>query len=234
MSVAIKVLSAGAVEIMLEQIGPEFETASGEKLAMEFATVGTMRKRLEAGEQADLVTISESAIRALDTPGFFVPGSIVNLGQSVTGIAVRAGAPKPDVSTVEAFHKALLAARRVAYVDPKGGGSSGIYLDGYFRKAGILDAINENAALQKQGHGVALAVASGEADIGMTFISELLAVPGLTVLGPLPPGIGNANMYTAAIPAASRQQAKAAAFLKALTDPAARGRWTAAGLEPAF
>jgi len=232
--VAIRVLSAGAVQCMMEMIGPEFEKASGETLDIEFATVGALRKRLEGGEQADLVALSESAVAALDTSGRFVPGSITNLGRTVTGVAVKTGAPKPDISTVDAFNRALLDARAVSHPDPSGGGSSGIYLDEYFRKAGLADAIKAKAVLGERGHDVAQLVASGKAEIGMTFVSEFLTVPGVTVVGPLPSGIECVNMYTAAIPATSDQQAKAAAFVKVLTDPASRGRWSAAGLDPAF
>ena len=231
---AIRVLSAGAVQCMMEAIGPEFEKASGETLDIAFATVGALRKRVEAGEAADLVAMSESAIAALDTPGRFVPGSITNLGKTINGVAIAAGAAKPDISTVEAFHKALLAARAISYTDPKAGGSSGIYLDGYFAKTGLADVIRPKAVLGERGYDVAQLVAAGKADIGMTFVSEFLTVPGVTVVGPLPAVIANVNMYTAAIPAQSRQQAKAAAFLRALTDPAARNRWRNAGLEPAF
>ncbi|MGE0563400.1 MAG: molybdate ABC transporter substrate-binding protein [Pseudolabrys sp.] len=231
---AIRVLSAGAVQCMMEALGPEFETASGERLDIEFATVGALRKRLEAGEEADLVALSESAVAALNGSGRFVPGSVTNLGQSVTGVAVRTGAPNPDISTVDAFNRTLLAARTVSHPDPKGGGSSGIYLAEYFKKAGLADAIGAKAVLGERGHDVAHLIAAGKAEIGMTFISEFLPVPGVTVVGPLPPGIECVNMYTAAIPASSRQQAKAAAFLAALTDPATRGRWKAAGLDPAF
>ena len=165
---AIRVLSAGAVECMMEAIGPEFEKASGETLDIEFATVGALRKRVEAGEQADLVAMSASAIAAVDTSGRFVPGSVTNLGQTVTGIAIRAGAPKPDVSTVDAFHKTLQAARTVSYTDPKAGGSSGIYLDGYFSKVGLAEAIRTKTVLGARGYDVAQAVASGDADIGLT------------------------------------------------------------------
>jgi molybdate transport system substrate-binding protein len=219
---------------MMEMLGAEFEKASGERLDIEFATVGSLRKRIEGGEQADLVAMSESAIAAVNTPGRFAPGSVTNLGKTVTGVAVRQGAPKPDISTVDAFNKALLAARTVSYTDPKAGGSSGIYFDGYLVKAGLADAVRAKAVPGQRGNDVAHLIADGKAELGLTFISEFLMVPGVAVVGPLPPGIENVNMYAAAIPATSSQQAKAAAFLKALTAPASRERWKAAGLEPAF
>lgn len=230
----LKVLSAGAVQAMMEAIGPEFERASGNKLKIEFATVGALRKRVEAGEHADVVAMSESAIEALDTPGRFVPGSVKNLGQTITGIAVKKGAPRPDVSTAEAFKAALLKARSVSYTDPKGGGSSGVFFGELLKRLGIADEVNRKAVLRGRGYAVAQAIAAGEAEIGTTFISEFLTVPGVEVLGGLPPGLENPNTYTAAVPAASKHPTEAAAFIKALTDPAGRARWKAAGLEPAF
>lgn len=230
----IKVLSAGAVQSMVAGIGKEFEKASGHKLVMDFATVGSLRQRLEGGEKADLVALSESAIKALNKPGVFVTGSIKDLGRTVTGVAVKAGAPHPDISTIEAFKAALLNAKAVSYTDPKGGGSSGTFFAGMLERLGIAEAVNKNAVLRGRGYAVAQAIANGEADIGTTFISEILTVPGASVVGPLPPGLENPNMYTAAIPAGSQHQSEAAAFLKMLTDPAGRSRWTQAGLEPAF
>jgi molybdate transport system substrate-binding protein len=147
---------------------------------------------------------------------------------------VRAGAKPPDISTPAAFKQALLAAKAVAYSDPQAGGSSGTFFAGLLQKLGIAEAVNRKAVLGKRGYEVAQAVADGRAELGTTFISEILTVPGVTVLGPLPGELHNANTYTAAIPLASRVAEPAMALLRALTDPASRDRWTAAGLEPAF
>ena len=125
MAAEIKVMSAGAVKSMVTALGAEFERETGHKLDLNFGTAGALRERLEGGEAADLVILSESAIAALDKTGMFVPGSITDLGRTVTGVVIREGAPIPDISTPEAFKQALLAARTVAYTDPKAGGSSG-------------------------------------------------------------------------------------------------------------
>ena len=164
----------------------------------------------------------------------FVPGSRKDLGRTITGIAVREGAPRPDVSTPEAFKSALLKAKGVAYSDPKAGGSSGIYFAGLLEKMGIADQVNRNVFLGKRGYEVAQAVADGRAEIGTTFISEMLTVKGVAILGPLPGTLANTNTYTAAIPLRSANQDGARALLVALTDPAGAPRWVAAGLEPAF
>ena len=230
----IKVMSAGAVQSMVTALGAEFERETGNKLNLNFGTVGALRDRLQGGETADLVILSASAIEALEKTGMFVPGSRTDLGRTVTGVAVKEGAKLPDISTPEAFKQALLNARGVAYSDPAAGGSSGTYFAGLLQKLGIAEAVNKKAVLGKRGYEVAQAVADGRAEIGTTFISEALTVPGVTVVGPLPGELHNVNTYTAAIPAGATAREGAIALLRKLTDPATRERWTAAGLEPAF
>ena len=230
----LKVLSAGAVQSMVEALGREFERASGVKLDLVINTAGALRDRVAAGEQADLVVLSQSAIAALDKDGRFLPGSVTDLGRTVTGVAIREGAPAPDISTPEAFKQALLKAKSIAYTDPKAGGSGGIMFAALLDKLGIAEAVNKKAVYGKRGAEVAASIAEGRAEIGTTFISEVLPVKGAKVIGPLPGELHNANTYTAAIPATTAHQAEAKALLRALTDPATRGRWTAAGLEPAF
>ena len=230
----IKVLSAGAVQSMVEELGREFERASGNKVDLTFNTAGSLRDRVKNGEAADVVILSESIIAALDRLGLFVPGSIVNLGRTVTGVAIREGAPAPDISTPAAFKQALLNAKTVSYTDPKAGGSGGIMFTAMLEKLGIADAIAKKAVLGQRGAEVAQLIADGEAELGTTFISEVLPVKGAKVVGPLPGELHTANTYTAAIHAGSANREMAAALLRALTDPATRDRWIAAGLKPAF
>ena len=229
----IKILSAGAVQSMVTALGAEFERETGAKLNLNFNTVGALRERLKAGEAADLVILSASAIAALEQTGLFVPGSVTDLGRTITGVVVKEGAPLPDISTPEAFKQALLTARTVAYTDPKAGGSSGTFFAGLLERLGIADEINKKAVLGKRGHDVAQLIADGRAEIGTTFISEILPVKGVKVVGPLPGELHNANTYTAAILAGSASRAGAFGLLRKLTDPATAARWTAAGLEPA-
>jgi molybdate transport system substrate-binding protein len=230
----LKIISAGAVKPMVEALGAEFARASGVTLDLNFGTVGSMRARIEGGEAADLVFLSQSAIAGLVTGGFIAPGSVMDVAATVTGVFVRAGAPIPDISTEEAFTQALLNARTVAYTDPKAGGSSGTIFAAMLEQLGIADAINAKAVLGRGGHDVATAVAEGRAEIGSTFISEVLPVAGAQVIGPHPGRLHNSNTYTASIHARSAQGEAARAFQAALTDPLTRPRWTAAGLEPAF
>jgi molybdate transport system substrate-binding protein len=231
---AIKVMSAGAVKAMVVALGAEFERESGAKLDLNFGTAGSLRDRLKAGEAADLVILSASLIEALEKTGLFVSGSRIDLGRTVTGVVIKEGAPIPDISTPEAFKQALLKARSVAYTDPKAGGSGGTMFAGLLEKLGIADAITKKAVLCKGGYDVAGAIVDGRAEIGTTFISEVLPVKGAKVIGTLPGELHNSNTYTAAIFAGSSSREAAQALLAKLTGPASRARWTAAGLEPAF
>jgi molybdate transport system substrate-binding protein len=230
----IKVMSAGAVESMMRSLGAEFERASGHKLDLHFGTAGSLRGRLEGGEQADLVILPAAVIEAMEKAGNLVPGSRTDLGRTVTGVAIKEGAKPPDISTPAAFKQALLKAKGVSFSDPKAGGSSGNYFAGLLQKLGIAAEVNKKAVLGKRGYEVADAVVDGRAEIGTTFISEMLPVKGVQVVGPLPGELYFANTYTAAIPVASAQRDGALALLRVLTNSATRERWTAAGLDPAF
>jgi len=230
----IKVMSAGAVKSMVAALGVEFESETGDKLNLNFGTAGSLRERIKNGETADLVILSESAIAELAKLGLVVPDSCSDLGHTITGVVVREGTRIPDISTPEAFKQVLLKARSVAYTDPSAGGSGGIMFSALLQKLGIADEINKKAVLGKGGHDVAISIAEGRAEIGTTFISEVLPVKGAKVVGPLPGELHSANTYTAAIHSHAASPEDAKAFLRRLTDPASRSRWTAAGLEPAF
>jgi molybdate transport system substrate-binding protein len=230
----IKVMSAGAVESIVKALGAEFERATGHKLDLVFNTAGNLRQRFEGGEVPDLIVLPQASIATYEKEGRFLPGSRQDLGRTITGVAVREGSTAPDISTPEAFKQALLKAKGVAYSDPKAGGSSGTYFAGLLEKMGIAGEVNKNVFLGKRGYEVAQAVADGRAEIGTTFISEMLTVTGVTIVGPLPGAMANTNTYTAAIPAGSASAEAARALLRALTKPATAPRWTAAGLEPAF
>ena len=230
----IKVMSAGAVKTMVAALGAEFERESGNTIDYNFGTAGALRERVKGGEVADLVVLSESAIAELAKLGLVVPGTVSDLGRTVTGVIVREGSARPDIATPQAFIAALRNARSVAYTDPKAGGSGGIMFAAMLEKLGLAAEVNAKAVLGKGGFDVSQIVADGRAEIGTTFISEALPVKGLTVVGPLPGDLHNTNTYTAAVHARAANPAGAETFLRKLTAPATRARWTAAGLEPAF
>ena len=216
----VKVLTAGAFKQVVVALIPEFERQTGHKVILDNDTAGALQKRIEGGEAFDVAFITPGVINDLAKKGKIVDGSGVPLARVGVGIMVKAGAPKPDVSTVEAFKQALLAAKSVAYIDPASGGSSGIYVAGLLDKLGIVDQVKPKAKLKKGGY-VADLIKSGEAELGIHQISEIVPVKEVTLVGPLPAEIQNYTTYAAGLGTAAKDNEAAKALLKVFTGPAA-------------
>jgi molybdate transport system substrate-binding protein len=228
----IKVLTAGAFKQVLLVLVPDFEKQTGHKVVLENDTVGALTKRIEGGEAFDLAVLTPAAVNDLSTKGKFVAGSRTNLGRVGVGVVVKEGAPKPDISSVDAFKKTLLAAKSVAYIDPAAGGSSGIYVAGLLDKLGIAADVKPKAKLIPGG-AVAEHIARGEAEIGIHQISEILPVKGITLIGPLPADIQNYTVYAAGLGANGKESEAAKALLKTLSGPGAADVLKSKGMEPA-
>ena len=226
----IKVLTAGAMRAVVVELLPEFEKATGHKVSVDNATAGTLAKRIEGGEAFDMAIITPKIIDDLQQKGKIAAGSRTDLAKVGIGVAVKDGAALPDIGTVDAFRRALLDARSVAYIDPKSGGSSGIYFDGLLGRLGIADQVRAKAKL-KQGGYVAELVASGEADVAVHQISEIVPVKGVTLVGPLPAEIQNTTTYAAGIGASAANGAAAKALIDHLAGPAAAAVLKAKGME---
>ena len=228
----IKVLTAGAFKQVVLALVPEFEKQSGHKVVVDNGTAGQLKKRIEGGEAFDVAVITPAVVDELTTQGKLVPGSRVNLASVGVGVVVKEGAPKPDVGTVDAFKRALLAAKSVAYIDPASGGSSGIYIDKLLEKLGIADQIRPKAKLKKGGH-VADLIVSGEAELGLHQISEIVPVKGAVLVGPLPKEIQNTTTYAAGLSASAKDKSAAEALIKAFSGPAAAAVLKSKGMQPA-
>jgi molybdate transport system substrate-binding protein len=228
----IKVLTAGAFKQVLLALLPAFEKATGHKVMVENATVGALTKRIEGGESFDLAVLTPAAVNALSEKGKFVAGSRTDLARVGVGVVVREGAPKPDISSVDAFKRALLAAKSVAYIDPAAGGSSGIYVAGLLDKLGIAGEVKPKAKLIPGG-AVAEHIARGEAELGIHQISEIMPVKGVTLVGPLPAEIQNYTVYAAGLGANAKEPDAAKALLKTLSGPAAADVLKSKGMQPA-
>jgi molybdate transport system substrate-binding protein len=211
----IKILTAGAMKPVLQAIAEDFRKASSHTLVLENDTVGATSKRIEGGAAFDVTVLTPAAMEDLTRKGH-IAGPHAVLARVGVGVMVKAGAQMPDVSSVEAFKRALLAAKSVAYIDPASGGSSGIYLARLFERLGIAEAIKPKAKL-KQGGYVADLVVSGEAEIGIHQISEILPVGGVTLVGPLPPEIQNFTVYAAGLSAKAAQPEAGSALIKWLS-----------------
>ena len=181
----IKVLSSNALKTVLEDLGPKYEKATENKLAITFGTAAALKVEIEKGAAVDVAILTDAGIHDLVNKGKL--GTRTPLARSGAGVAIKKGAPKPDISTTDAFKKTLLAAKSIAYVEQ---GATGIYLKTLFEKLGIADQIKAKTKFVKSA---AEAVANGEAEIGFTQISEILPYAGAEVAGPLPADI---QLYT--------------------------------------
>jgi molybdate transport system substrate-binding protein len=225
----IKVLTAGAMREVLEALVPDFAKATGHKVILDSATAGTLAKRIGDGEAFDLAIITPQVVDGLIANGK-IEGPRVDLAKVGMGVAVKEGAPAPDIATVEAFKAALIAAKSVAYIDPKAGGSSGIYFDGLIDRLGIGETVRAKARLKAGGH-VADLVATGEAELAVHQISEILPVKGVRLVGPLPAQIQNTTLYAAGLGAAAQAPDAAKALLEHLAGSPAAAVLSAKGME---
>jgi molybdate transport system substrate-binding protein len=226
----IKVMSAGAVEGPVSELAPEFTRASGHEVELRFDTVGAHKARLLQGEKTDVVILSLPAIEALDQDGRLLAGSRTDLGRASCGVAVRDGMMMPNIATLEGFRRMLKFAVSIAANDPAHGGSSGIYLAGLLQRMGLADEVGRKLKLYQTGRDCALALVRGEAEIGITFTSEFLAVPGTRVVGALPKEIEYVNGYAGAI-AKDAAVEPARAFLSFLSSPSSKQCFKSFGLD---
>ena len=229
----IKVLSAVVLRPVLGDIAAEFERATGHKLTIDFATAGVLRDRIRNGEMADVTILPRPTMETLLKDGKIAPGSEVVVARGTVGVAVRAGAPRPDLSSVEGFKRSLLAARSIVYADPAQGGASGIHFARVLERLGIAEEMKPKTKLIP-GAGAAEVVVKGEAEIAVSGTMDLLRVPGAEFVGPLPPELQNTSdfVYLAARLAGGKESEPSQAFIKYLLTPAAARMIKAKGMEP--
>lgn len=230
----IKVVTSGGFTAAYLELVPQYEGATHNKLATEFGpSMGTTQNaipiRLERGEAIDVVIMAAPALDDLIKQGKVRAGSRVDLVRSYIGMAVKAGAPRPDISSVDALKRTLLAAKSIAYSDS----ASGVYLSTeLFPKLGIVDQI-KGKSKKIEADPVGGVVATGEFEIGFQQISELRPVKGIDIVGPLPPGAQKVTVFAAGIPATSTHPEAAKSLIDWLASPVAYAAIKKSGLEPA-
>jgi molybdate transport system substrate-binding protein len=224
----IKVLSTQATEEAYKELVPQFEKASGHKVTTVFTgTLGVM-KRLSDGESYDLLIMSRQSIDELAQAGKVVAGSRTDIAKSGVGVAVGKGKPKPDISTVDALKTSLLAAKSIGYST----GPSGIYVVTMFQKMGIADELKNKLKQTPTGVFVGSIIASGEAEIGFQQVSELSFFPGIDYVGPIPAEVQLITVFSAGIPAGTKQADAAKALVSFITAPAAAAIFKKHALDP--
>jgi molybdate transport system substrate-binding protein len=229
----VRVMISGGLTAAYNVLVPEFERATGHKVLTAFGpsmgtTVNAIPVRLERGEPADVLIMVGYALGDLIKQGKVVADSRVDLTKSLIGIAVKSGAPKPDISSSDAVKRALLAAKTVAYSDS----ASGVYVSTeMFAKLGIADAMKDKAR-KIPATPVGEIVARGEAELGFQQIAELRPVSGIDIVGPLPDDLQKVTVFSAGIASVSKEPDAGKAFIKFLASPAARDTIIKSGMEP--
>ncbi len=224
----ITVFSTNAFKTVLEDLGPQFERSSGHKLAMRFAPTSELKAQIERGEAFDLAILTAAATDDLIKQARLAGATRIEVARSGVGVAIRKGAAKPDLSSEEAFKRALLQAKSIAYT---GAGLTGPSLSKIFERFGIADEMK--AKIRVVSGNAAEAVSRGEAELGFTQASEILHVAGAELAGPLPPEVQIYTVFTAATAAGAKDAAASRAFIGFLTAPAAMPVIQAKGMEAA-
>jgi molybdate transport system substrate-binding protein len=228
----IIVMTSGAFTAAYLELIPQLELITKRKIVTATTTMGSgavsIPSRLQRGEPADVVIVADTALVKLIKDGLVVAESRTPLARSAIGLAARAGAPKPDISSTEALKRALLQAKSIAY----SASVSGDYLTTeLFQRLGIADQLMRKSR-RIEGERVGAVVARGEAEIGFQQISELLPVPGINYLGPLPAEVQKVSVFSAGVAAATRDSKAAYAVIRFLASPQAAPAITKSGLEP--
>jgi molybdate transport system substrate-binding protein len=224
----IRVLSTQATEEAYRELVPQFEKATGHKVATVFTGTLGAQKRLADGESYDMIIMSSPSIDAQIKIGKVVAGSRVDIAKSGVGVGVPKDAPKPDISTTEALKKTLLAAKSIGYST----GPSGVYMTGLFEKLGLADQVRDKLRQTPTGVFVGTIIASREVEIGFQQVSELSNFPGVDYVGPLPADVQNTTVFSSGMIVDAKEAEAAKALVKFLTSPEAGSAFKKRGMEP--
>jgi molybdate transport system substrate-binding protein len=228
--VEVTVLTSVALTSAMDELAPQFERATGNKLKIGYSLIADIKKRVIAGESADVIMLSRPAMDDLQKQDKFAPGSIIDVAGTPVAIAAKAGAPKPDISSADALKRSLLAAKSIVYADPAKGGASGVYFAQVIDELGIAEQLKAKTILVP-GPQAADVVARGEAELGVAQASEIVPVSGAQLVGPLPGELGSLTQFTAAIGAGSKQAEAAKSLIQFLTGPTAAAVFKAKGFQ---
>ena len=228
----VKVFSTIGVQAALEELTPKFEKASGHKLNITWATAAVLVKRIQGGETADLLVLTKQGLDTMVKENKATASADAVFASSGMAMVVKKGAPKPDISTPEAFKQALLKAKSISYSNPEHGGASGVYLHKLIERMGIADQVKAKTHYPPPSGNAGNLVVSGEAELAVQQEPEVMSVAGVDMVGPLPAELNNITTYAAG-PGAGTTQAEAAnALVKFLHTPEAQAVFKARGLKP--
>jgi molybdate transport system substrate-binding protein len=225
----LRVLASNALKSTLEEAGPPFEKATGNKLTVTFGAAAELKVDIEKGVPLDIAILTTAAIDDLIKEGKLAAAGRADIARSAVGVAVRKGASKPDIGTAEGFKRAMLEAKSIGYVEA---GATAPYIKSLFERLGIADQVKAKLKPLPSSDPAANAVANGEAELGITQISEILPYAGAELLGPLPSELQLYTVYPAAIATNAKEREAASALIKFLASPPAIAVLKAKGLNP--
>jgi len=228
--VAVEILASNGVKAALEELAPAFERATGHRLAVAFGLGAALKRRIEAGEPFDLAILTAAAVDELAKRGRVDGASRAAIASSGVGIGIRPGAARADIGTRDALERALLAAESITWARE---GAGGVYFAAVLERMGLAERLKPRIVLAASGEEVGRLVASGEVQYGVILVNEILAAPGMELLGPLPPELQKMTAFHAAAAAGSKRAAAAKALTEFLRTPSARAVFAAKGQEPA-
>jgi molybdate transport system substrate-binding protein len=228
----MKVFSTIGVKAALEELAPKFEKATGNKLTITFGTAAILVKKVQAGESADVLVLTKQGLEALAKESKVTPGSDTSFASSGMALVVKQGAPKPDISTPEAYKQALLKAKAIAYSNPVSGGASGVFFAKTLDKMGIAEAVKDKTHFPPPSGNSANLVVSGEAELAVQQEPEVMEVSGVDIVGPPPGDLNNITTYSAGVPPDSKEPVGAKTLIEFLQTPEAAAVYKARGLKP--
>ena len=224
----LKVIAGGSMTALLNELAPPFEKTTGHKLSIHFDSTPNIVARVNAGTPFDVVVVPVDAFKDAGAKVRFAPGPTIDIARVGYGVAIRAGAPKPDISTPDALKKTLLAAQSIASVPAS---AAGAYVTKVFERLGIADEMKAKTKVQAGPPQIAPAVARGEAELGV-FLTNVLIAPGVELVGAFPAELQQELVFTSAVAADTREADAAKAFIDYLKSPAATATIKAGGMTP--
>lgn len=230
----IRILCANGMQAVMEDLVPRFERASGHRVSIMFATGGAATKRASDGEAVDIVIAPQPGIDTLIKAGKVPAGNVAALASAGISVAVRKGSARPDISSPEALKRALLAAKSIAYLDPKDGGASGVHFAEVLDRLAIADVVKAKTIFARKADAVGAMVAKGEVELGVLQYQLLFSVPGIEIIGPLPGELQNATVFSAAIMAGAQDADASQALTVYMRTPEAMAVIREKGMEPAL
>ena len=228
----VKVFTSVALTNALDELAPIFEQKTGNKLTISYDLAAVQKKRILDGERADVIILTRAMMDDLAAQNRLAAGNIVNIAGTPVALAVSAGAPKPDISTTDAFRQTLLSARSISYADPAKGGLSGVVASRAIDRLGIAEQMKSKTTLVPGAQSPDL-VAKGEAELGIAQASEIVPNAGVQLVGPLPGELGSMTQFSGGIAVDSASASASKALIDFLTGQEAAARFKAKGFEPA-